>query len=105
MRAMRARVFKGYGDLELVGLPKPEVADGRVLVRMASAGATPLDHTILSGQFPKAKTPLVLGSEGAGVVEEGGGTEFPAGSRVMFAGGSSSLFDGIWARFGGREVS
>ena len=40
MRAMRARVFKGYGDLELVDLPKPEVADGRVLVRMASAGVT-----------------------------------------------------------------
>jgi len=33
-----------------------------------------------------AKAPLVLGSEGAGVVEEGGGTDFPVGSRVMFTG-------------------
>jgi NADPH2:quinone reductase len=83
---MRARGFDGYGDLELVDLPKPDVANGRVLVRMAAAGVTPLDHTILSGQFPRAKAPLVLGNEGAGVVQEGGGTEFPAGSRVMFAG-------------------
>ena len=28
----------------------------------------------------------MLGNEGAGVVEEGGGTDFPAGSRVMFTG-------------------
>src|SRR5215467_13567219 len=72
VRAMRARGFKGYGDLEMVDLPKPDVADGRVLVRMTAAGVTPLDHTILSGQFPKANPPLVLGNEGAGVVDGGG---------------------------------
>ena len=65
MRAMRARGFKGYGDLELVNLPNPEVSNGKVLVRMTAAGVTPLDHTILSGQYPKAKAPLVLGNEGA----------------------------------------
>jgi NADPH2:quinone reductase len=83
---MRARGFNGYGDLQLVNLPKPELSDGRVLVRMTAAGVTPLDHTILAGEYPKAKAPLVLGNEGAGVAEEGGGTEFPAGSRVMFTG-------------------
>jgi NADPH:quinone reductase-like Zn-dependent oxidoreductase len=72
MRAMRASGFKGYADLELVNLPNPEVSNGKVLVRMTGAGVTPLDHTILSGQYPKAKAPLILGNEGAGVVEEGG---------------------------------
>jgi NADPH:quinone reductase len=72
MRAMRARGFNGYGDLKLANLPKPEVSNGRVLVRMTAAGVTPLEHTILSGQYPGAKAPLVLGNEGAGVVEEGG---------------------------------
>ena len=67
MRAMRARGFNGYGDLELVNLPKPQVPNGKVLVRMTAAGVTPLDHTILSGQYPKAKAPLILGNEGAGV--------------------------------------
>jgi NADPH2:quinone reductase len=99
MQAMRARGFNGYGDLELVDLPKPEVADGRVLVRMTTAGVTPLDHTILSGQYPKAKAPLVLGNEGSGIVEEGGGTEFPAGSRVMFAGAYGVFEDGTYSEW------
>src|SRR5882762_5851125 len=77
MRAMRAEGFSGYKDFKLVDLPKPAVSDGKVLLRMTAAGVTPLDHTILSGHFPPAKAPLVLGNEGAGVVEEGGGTDFP----------------------------
>src|ERR1700745_1312453 len=91
---MRARGFNGYGDLELIDLPKPEASDGKVLVRIAAAGVTPLDHTILSGQYHGAKAPLVLGNEGAGVVEEGGGPEFPAGSRVMFTGPYGVLENG-----------
>src|SRR6195256_6150667 len=86
MRAMRAEGFTGYKDLKLVDIPKPAVSDGRALVRITAAGVTPLEHTILSGGYPRAKAPLVLGGEGAGVVEEGGGTAFPAGSRVMFTG-------------------
>ena len=86
MRAMRAETFNGYQGLKLIELPKPAVTDGKVLVRMTAAGVTPLDHTILSGKFHGSKAPLVLGNEGAGVVEEGGGTDFPAGSRVMFFG-------------------
>src|SRR5712675_1190324 len=83
---MRAEKFCGYEGLKLVDLPKTVVSDGKVLLRMTAAGVTPLDHTIVSGQFPPAKAPLVLGNEGAGVVEEGGGTDCPAGSRVMFTG-------------------
>ena len=79
MRAMRAEQFSGYEGLKPIDHPKPAVSDGKVLLRMTAAGVTPLEHTILSGQFPLAKAPLVLGSEGAGVVEEGGGTDFPAG--------------------------
>src|ERR1700756_1872758 len=86
MRAMRAETFNGYKELKLVDLPKPVVTDGRVLVRITAAGVTPLDHTILSGKFHGSKAPLVLGNEGAGVVEAGGGTDFPVGSRVMFFG-------------------
>jgi NADPH2:quinone reductase len=84
MRAIRAEKFSGYEGLKLVDLPKPAVSDGRVLLRVTAAGVTPLDHTILSGQYPRAKAPLVLGNEGAGAVQEGGGTDFPIRSRVMF---------------------
>ncbi len=99
MRAMRARGFNGYEDLKLVDLPKPDVSDGKVLVRMTAAGATPLDHTILSGQYHGAKAPLVLGNEGAGVVEEAGGPEFPAGSRVMFTGPYGVSEDGTYSEW------
>ena len=51
MRAMRAEQFSGYEALKLVELPKPAVTEGRVLVRITAAGVTPLDHTILSGNF------------------------------------------------------
>jgi NADPH:quinone reductase len=86
VRAMRAEAFSGYDDLKLADIPKPALSDERVLVRITAAGVTPLDHTILSGGYPRAKAPLVLGNEGAGVVEQGGGTDFPAGTRVMFTG-------------------
>jgi NADPH:quinone reductase len=86
MRAMRAEGFDGYQDLKLTDIPSPSLSEGRVLVRMTAAGVTPLDHTILSGQFPMAKAPLVLGNEGAGIIEGGGTPEYPKGSRVMFTG-------------------
>jgi NADPH:quinone reductase len=67
MRAIVAEAFGGYQNLKLADIPKPAVSDGRILVRMTAAGVTPLDHTILSGGHPRAKAPLVLGNEGAGI--------------------------------------
>src|ERR1700719_1296665 len=99
MRAIRAENFRGYEGLKLVDLPKPVVSDGRVLLRIIAAGVTPLDHTILSGKYPRAKAPLVLGNEGAGVVEAGGGTDFPVGSRVMFWGTYGAFEDGAYSEW------
>ena len=96
MRAMRAEQFSGYEALKLVELPKPTVTDGKVLVRITAAGVTPLDHTILIGDFHIPEKPLILGNEGAGVVEEGGGTDFPTGSRVMFWGTYGAFEDGTY---------
>src|ERR1700690_730420 len=96
MRAMRAEQFSGYEALKLVELPKPTVTDGKVLVRITAAGVTPLDHTILIGDFHIPEKPLILGNEGAGVVEEGGGADFPAGSRVMFWGTYGAFEDGTY---------
>jgi NADPH2:quinone reductase len=99
MRAMRAEQFSGYEALKLVDHPKPVVADGKVLLRMSAAGVTPLDYTILSGQFHNSKAPLVLGNEGTGIVQEGGGTEFPVGSRVMFFGAYGAFEDGTYSEW------
>jgi NADPH2:quinone reductase len=83
MRAMRAESFTGYGALKLVEVPRPRVTAGRILIRITAAGVSPLDHTILSGGYPSATPPLILGNEGAGVVEAPGDSSFPAGARVM----------------------
>src|SRR5712675_3372724 len=96
MHAMRAERFSGYQDLKLVEIPKPAVSDGRVLVRLTAAGVTPLDHTILSGGHPRAKPPLVLGNEGAGVIEDAGGSDLAVGSRVMFTGPYGVRENGAW---------
>jgi NADPH:quinone reductase len=58
-----AEEFGGYQNLKLANIPQPTMSKGRVLVRLTAAGVTPLDHTILSGNFPMAKAPLVLGNE------------------------------------------
>ena len=85
--------------MKLVDLAKPAVSEGKVLLRVTAAGVTPLDHTILSGQYPRAKAPLVLGNEGAGVVAEGGGTDFPIGLRVMFTGAYGVSEDGAYSEW------
>src|SRR5271155_2018857 len=99
MRAMRAEGFSGYQDLKLVDIPKPNLSDGRGLVKITAAGVTPLEHTILSGGHPRAKAPLVLGSEGTGVVEDANGSEFSAGARVMFAGLYGVSEDGAYSEY------
>src|ERR1700751_1187243 len=99
MRAMRAERFSGYEALKLVDLPKPAVTDGKVLVRIPAAGVPPLDHTILFGNFHIPEVPLILGNEGAGVVVEGGGADFPVGSRVMFWGTYGAFEDGTYSEF------
>lgn len=96
MQAIEANSLSGYGGLRQVELPKPEPANDRVLVRVTAAGVTPLDHTILSGGHPRAKAPLVLGNEGAGVIEDAGRSGFAAGSRVIFTGPYGVSETGTW---------
>ena len=99
MRAMRAESFTGYGGLKLAEVPKPSEDDGRVLVRITAAGVTPLDHTILSGGYARATAPLILGNEGAGVVEDPGDSSFLVGARVMFTGPYGLFEDGTYSEW------
>ena len=97
MKAMRAESFSGYGGLKLVEVPRPTLAAGRVLVRITAAGVSPLDHTILSGAYPSATAPLILGNEGAGIVENPGDSSLSVGARVMFFGPYGVAEDGTYA--------
>src|SRR6202023_328459 len=47
----------------------------------------------------RAKAPLDLGNEGLRGVEEGGGTAFPVGSRVMFTGPYADAENGTYSEW------
>jgi NADPH2:quinone reductase len=96
MRMMVAKQFNGFPGLEQIEAPKPQLADDRILVRVKAAGVTPLEHTILVGNHPRAKAPLVLGNEGAGVIEEAAGSGLKAGDRVAFTGVYGVAENGSW---------
>jgi NADPH2:quinone reductase len=96
MRAIEAKTFSGYDGLRQAEYPKPQPAKDRVLVRVTAAGVTPLEYTVLSGGHPRAKAPLVLGNEGAGVIEDAGDSGLALGSRVMFTGPYGVAENGAW---------
>jgi len=96
MRAIEAKTFSGYDALRQAEYPKPQPAKDRVLVHVTAAGVTPLDYTVLSGGHPRAQAPLVLGNEGAGVIEDAGDSGLALGSRVMFTGPYGVAENGAW---------
>ena len=98
MKAIQAARRGGYDARRLVDIPQPQSRAGQALVRVTSAGVTPLDRTVLAGLHPTArKLPLVPGNEGAGVVIEDPSGRFPAGQRVLFFAGPGVTEDGTFA--------
>jgi len=71
----------------LTDLPVPEPGPGQLLVRLHAAGLNPFDWKVADGALKDAVPhafPLVVGSDGAGVVERTGPgvTRFRPGDRV-----------------------
>jgi NADPH2:quinone reductase len=99
MKAIQATDRGGYDVLRLVDIPQPRPRAGQALVRVTSAGVTPLDRTVLVGLHPRAAAPpLVPGNEGAGVVIEDPSGRFSAGERVLFFAGPGGVTqDGTFA--------
>src|ERR1700723_1325639 len=96
MRAIQAKTFSGYDGLQEIELARPQPAKDKVLVRITDAGVTPLEYTALSGGHQGAKAPLVLGNEGAGVIEDAADSGLAVGSRVMFTGPYGVGENGTW---------
>ncbi|MFV2174256.1 NADP-dependent oxidoreductase [Actinomadura sp. LOL_016] len=73
---MRAIAVSEYGATPaLTYLPRPEPGPGEILVKLVAAGLNPYDHRAADGMFKDtadAAFPLVLGADGAGVVEDAG---------------------------------
>lgn len=82
---MKALVLESFGGpLVLKDVPTPDPGEGQVLIRVHACAPDQFDLTIRDGKFPSAETPIILGHEIAGVVEEVGPgvTNFRPGTRV-----------------------
>lgn len=84
MDAIQLAAHGGPEELTLTDLPVPRPGPGQVLVRLSAAGVNFIDTYHRGGLYP-VRLPLVLGTEGAGVVEAvGPGVTTPrVGDRVV----------------------
>lgn len=71
-------------DMRIEDRPVPQVREGTSLIRMRAATINQLSNTIRTGGFGTLRVPLVLGNEGAGVIEES--ERFAKGTRVAIFG-------------------
>ena len=70
---MRAATVTEYGATPGVAeIPTPKPGQGQVLIKLRAAGMNPMDLWLASGAWKPmpATFPMVLGADGAGVVEE-----------------------------------
>jgi NADPH2:quinone reductase len=91
---MKAVMLTGAGGtdmLKFTEVPDPVIEGSQeVLVRLHAAGINPVDYKLRkAGGFYSDRLPLILGCEGAGVVEEVGKgvTKFNVGDEVFFFNG------------------
>jgi S-(hydroxymethyl)glutathione dehydrogenase/alcohol dehydrogenase len=72
MKVRAAVAFEAKRPLEIAEIDLAGPRQGEVLVRLAATGVCHTDAYTLSGRDPEGLFPVVLGHEGAGVVEEVG---------------------------------
>ena len=85
---MRAVTVNEFGQLpQVVDIATPVAGPGQVLIKLAAASMNPMDRKLASGQWRPAPVffPMVLGVDGAGLVEAvgEGTTRFVPGDKVF----------------------
>ena len=85
---MRAVTVSDYGASPVVmDLSTPAAGPGQVLIKLAAAGMNPMDAKLASGEWrpERATFPMVLGVDGAGIVDAlgEGATRFSLGDRIF----------------------
>ncbi len=105
---MRAMVLHAAGEpLRLEELPRPEPAEGQVLLCVAACGVCRTDLHVVDGELPRPKLPLVPGHQIVGRTEDGRRLGVPwlgwtDGTCRYCASGRENLCEA--ARFTGYDV-
>src|SRR5262245_19764443 len=103
MKAVAIQRFGGREVLEFAELPKPALKPNEIRVRLRAAGVNPVDWKIreglLQGRMPH-EFPIILGWDGAGVVEAvGAAGPFKEGDEVFAYARKDLIRDGCYAQF------
>jgi (R,R)-butanediol dehydrogenase/meso-butanediol dehydrogenase/diacetyl reductase len=83
MTSMKAAVWAATDQVDVTDLPMPVVPEGWALVKVAYNGICGTDLAILHGKHPRATSPLIMGHEISGLVEQAGATGPGAGTLVV----------------------
>ncbi|MGY6258627.1 galactitol-1-phosphate 5-dehydrogenase [Paraburkholderia caledonica] len=79
---MKALVYTGPNEMQILERPYPEPADGEVVLKIDAVGICGSDMHAYHGHDPRRQPGLVLGHEFAGTVAESRALQVPVGSRV-----------------------
>lgn len=72
MQAILLRELGGPEKLQMESLPDPTLGPGEVLIGLKAAALNHRDVWIRTGRYAGIKLPIILGSDGAGEIVEGG---------------------------------
>ncbi|HPD45491.1 MAG TPA: galactitol-1-phosphate 5-dehydrogenase [Anaerohalosphaeraceae bacterium] len=84
--SMKALVLTAYHRLEYLDVPRPELADDEVLVKVRACGICGSDVHGMDGSTGRRRPPVIMGHEAAGVIVATGSDvhDWAAGDRVTF---------------------
>jgi L-iditol 2-dehydrogenase len=91
---MKALLLKAYGEFIYQEVPKPEVREDEVLIRVRACGICGSDVHGMDGSTGRRRPPIIMGHEASGVIAEVGGkvTGWSQGDRVTF---DSTIYCGV----------
>jgi len=69
---MKALLLTGAGQIEWKDIPKPAVSKGKALIKVKAVALNRRDDWIREGKYPNIRFGVIMGSDGAGIVEEVG---------------------------------
>lgn len=69
---MKALLLTDAGKIEWKDIPKPVVAKGKALIKVKAVALNRRDDWIREGKYPNIRFGVIMGSDGAGIVEEVG---------------------------------